>query len=209
MSNRLIFQALHDLARRIDALDHARTNGASADDTEEALDKQLKRLSREVFKANTLFEAQSEQTQKALETAQSALGDLGEQQTTAVQQARLEMVRALLPVLDSIEAGLKSGTKQVKALLETSPEAARALAAWLKGQQLLRERLLKLLEAEGVTPIAAVGQVFDPYKHVAVKAVQDPQRASGLVVAEERRGYQHGDMVLRYADVIVNRYPQT
>ena len=108
-------------------------------------------------------------------------------------------------MLDSIEAGLRSGAVQVKTLLPTSPEAARALVSWLKGQQLLRERLLKLLESEGVTPILAVGQLFDPYLHVAVKAVNDPSKEAGSVVSEERRGYRYGDTVLRYADVIVNQ----
>lgn len=207
MSNRLIFQALNDLARRIDAL-AASTNGASAAEADEAeLDKQVKRLSRELFKTNTLVETQSEQTQQALATTQTALKDLAHQQVVAVQQAKLDLIKTLLPVLDSIDAGLKSGAKQVLAMRETAPDAAHVLAAWLKGQQLLRERLLKLFEAEDVTPIPAVGHPFDPYKHVAVKAVSKPDRADGLILAEERRGYQHGETVLRYADVIVNRHP--
>lgn len=209
MSDRLIFQALSDLARRIDALDAAHTNGsASGEGGEAELDKQIKRLSRELFKTNTLVEAQSEQNQQALAAAQAALNDLRQQQATAVQQAKLDLIKALLPVLDGIDAGLKSGAKQVKTMFNTSPEAARALAMWLKGQQLLRERLLKLLETEGVTPIATVGQLFDPYQHVAVNAVSDPNRTNGLVLAEERRGYQQGDTVLRYADVIVNRHTE-
>jgi molecular chaperone GrpE len=207
MSDRLIFQALNDIARRIDALDNTRTNGSSSGEEDKAeLDKQIKRLSREVFKTNTLVEAQSEQNQQALAAAQAALHDLRQQQGAAIQQAKLDLIKALLPVLDGIDAGLRSGAKQVKTMFNTSPEAARALATWLKGQQLLRERLLKLLETEGVTPIAAVGQLFDPYQHVAVNAANDPNRTNGLVLAEERRGYQHGDTVLRYADVIVNRH---
>jgi molecular chaperone GrpE len=206
MSNRLIFQALSDLARRVEALNHARTGDETSGETDSVeLDKQVKRLARESFKMNTLVEAQSEQTQQALQTAQAALDDLRQSQTDAIRQARLDLIKALLPVLDGIEAGLRSGAAQIKALLPTSPDAARALASWLKGQQLLRERLLKLLESEGVTPIPAVGQSFDPYQHVAVKAVNDPTKKTGVIVAEERRGYRYGDTVLRYADVIVNQ----
>ncbi len=208
MSNRLIFQALNDLARRVDALDTGRANGSDSGEIDEfELDKQIKRLSRELFKTNTLVETLSEQTQQALATTQTTLDNLHQQQTEAVQQAKLDIIKALLPVLDSIEAGLRSGAKQVQALLSTTPEAAQALASWLRGQQLLRERLLKVLDGEGVTPITAVGQTFNPYEHVAVKAVSDPARANGLVLAEERRGYQYGDTVLRYADVVVNRHP--
>lgn len=206
MTDRLIFQALSDLACRVEALDSARVDGASPGETDLIeLDKQVKRLSRELFKANTLVEAQSEQMQHALATTQNALAELRQQQENNIRQARLDLIKALLPVLDGIEAGLKSGAAQVKVLLPVSPDAARALVAWLKGQHLLRERLLKVLEAEEVTPIKAVGQPFDPYQHVAVKAVSDPAKAAGIIVAEERRGYKCGDAVLRYADVVVNR----
>jgi molecular chaperone GrpE len=209
MSDRLIFQALSDLARQVEDLNHTRRDEDPAGETDlgdpAELDKQVRRLAREFYKANTLAETQSEQTRQALDMAQRALDGLQQERDRIARQAKLDLIEALLPVVDGIEAGLKSGAAQVKMLAVTAPEAAQALAAWLKGQQLLRERLLRLLAVEGVVPVAAVGHPFNPYHHVAVKAVSDPTKESGMIIAEERRGYRCGEQVLRYADVVVNR----
>jgi molecular chaperone GrpE len=204
MSHRLIYEALSELVRRVETLDSSPGNEEEPFDLME-LDRQIKRLSREVYKANMLSQTQADQTRQALDSAQQALESLNQERDKIARTARYEVIRALLPVLDGIEAGITSGAVQVKALLPSAPDAARILVAWLSGQRLLRERLLKLLEAEGVRPMLAVGQPFDPYKHIAVKTAQDPAKAEGLVIAEERRGYLHGDDVLRYADVVVNK----
>ena len=204
MSHRLIYETLSELARRVQTLDGQDTDAEEPFDLLE-LDKQIKRLAREVFKANTLGETQAEQLRQAVLSLQQAQEKLNREQERIAQTARLEVAKALLPVLDGIEAGITSGVMQVKAMLPTAPDAARTLAAWLNGQRLLRERLLKLLEAEGITPMHTQGQPFDPYKHVAVKTVDQPDKTPGVIVAEERRGYLRGTDVVRYADVVVNK----
>lgn len=194
MNIRLIYESLSDLARRVEAIGGSNDAGA-----------EIKRLSREQYKANTLAEQQAEQTRRALEQSQQALDELKRQQEEREQRARLEVVTALLPLMDSIEAGIASGASQAKSLMGLHPEAAQALAAWLNGQRLLRERLLALLNAEGVSPLTAKGQMFDPHLHVAVKVVNHPDLPSGQIVAEERRGYKQENTILRYAEVIVNK----
>jgi molecular chaperone GrpE len=77
------------------------------------------------------------------------------------------------------------------------------LSGWLDGLRLVRERMLAVLEAGGVTPIPTVGHPFDPYLHVAVGTSSEGDGKPGLIVAEERRGYRSSSGVLRYADVIV------
>lgn len=207
-SNRLVYHAISQLAAQIEKL----KNGATPDSQPlptadfEEIDKQIKRLAKELYKANTLSEAQAEQTQQTLALMQRMLDEKKRESEEAARRARLDLVQALFPVLDSIEAGIKSGFAQVKMLRGTAPQAADALAAWLNGQRLLRERLLKLLEADGVTPIASKGQMFDPYRHVAVKIGQDLTQPSGIILAEQRTGYLYGDTVLRYADVVVNKH---
>ena len=181
MSHLAILKTLTELARRL-----------------EDSEKQIKRLSKEQYKANTLTEAQSTQ-------AQAMLDALKNTNAAEIQRARIEMASSLLPVLDSTESGIRSGFSQIKALHATTPEAAQILSAWLEGQYLLRKRLLKILEAEGIERIPTVGQIFDPELHFAVKAVQDSNRANGIILAEERGGYRHNGAVLRYADVIVNK----
>jgi len=188
MSHLAILKALTELARRLEDVEQ------NTADTE----KQIKRLSKEQYKANALTEAQSSQTQEALEALKKT--NLAE-----IQRARIEVASRLLPVLDSIESGIRSGVNQVKVLHATTPEAAQILSAWLEGQYLLRKRLLQILEVEGIERIPTVGQAFDPKLHCAVKAVQDSNHITGVILAEERGGYRHNGTVLRYADVIVNK----
>ena len=81
-----------------------------------------------------------------------------------------------------------------------------AYAAWLQGLELVRERLFEMLAMEDVEPLEAVGQPFDPRRHVAMDTVPARDDApSGTVVLELRRGYAVGDRVLRYAEVVVAR----
>lgn len=80
-----------------------------------------------------------------------------------------------------------------------------AFDAWLRGLLLIEGRLQALLEREGVRPIRAVGEPFDPHRHLAVATSCDPGVADGTVVAEELRGYMVGDRVLRHAEVVVAR----
>jgi molecular chaperone GrpE (heat shock protein) len=81
-----------------------------------------------------------------------------------------------------------------------------AYAAWLQGLELVRERLFETLAMEGVEPLEAIGQPFDPHRHVAMDTVPVQDDApSGTVVSELRRGYAVGDRVLRYAEVVVAR----
>ena len=178
--------------------------GAS-DDGLAAIEKQIARLGREQFKTNTLAEAQGERLAAALESLQQTVAGQEESRRSVVRAARLETLKSLLPVLDGLEAGLRSGSRHAYRLYrQRSPEAA-TLIAWLDGQRLLRDRLLALLEAEGIQPIPTIGCPFDPYRHVAVATVQDPELADGQIIAEEQRGYAAADDVLRYADVVVVR----
>jgi molecular chaperone GrpE len=179
--------------------------GNLAGDGLAALEKQLGKLGREQYKANTLAEAQSERLAATLETLRDTLSRQEAARDEAVRKARLDVLEALLPVLDGLEAGLKSGGRHAYRLhRQGSPEAA-TLTAWLDGQRLLRDRLLAILEAEGIGPIPALGQPFDPYRHVAVGTVKDESQPEGQIVAEEQRGYAAGDRVLRYAQVVVVR----
>lgn len=83
-----------------------------------------------------------------------------------------------------------------------------AQIAWLRGLELVRERLLETLAGEGVEPIETVGCPFDPHRHLAMDtAPAGPDFPPGTIVAELRQGFMAGSRVLRYAEVIVARAP--
>ncbi len=162
---------------------------------------------------------------------------LREQLAQARSQGRVELVQALFPTLDGLGEALEAGRQLLKNAAPRPawatadrPELARrlraalralggktscrsgvssqAMAGWLEGLELLQERLLEVLAAEGVRPIEAEGKPFDPHRHLAIEAAP---AAAGVepntIVAQTRRGYALGERVLRYAEVVVARTP--
>jgi len=71
----------------------------------------------------------------------------------------------------------------------------------------VRNKLAKLMEAEGVSPIEALGQPFDPRLHEAVLEEETAEHQDGSVVEEFRKGYRFKDRVLRASMVKVARNP--
>jgi molecular chaperone GrpE len=103
---------------------------------------------------------------------------------------------------------LISGTT-IKKFLSAIDDLERALAhrpaddVWANGIELVYRKFQSILDAEGVTPMLADGQPFDPNLHEAV--MQEPSEIypSGTVIAVLQQGYMHGDRVLRPAMVKV------
>ena len=142
-----------------------------------------------------------------LEQLRSALGSLREETLREraeldnqrkrlardVDQARRfaneRLLSELLPVLDSLEAGL------VAAAADSGP---------LKdGLEATRRQLLKVGADHGMSQIDPQGETFDPAWHQAVSQVPAPDAAPGTVVQVFQRGYVLNDRLLRPALVAV------
>jgi molecular chaperone GrpE len=202
---RLVWQELSELATRL--TQQGAFDGAHLSQ----LGDQLSKLGKVQFKANTLLEAQVEQTQEALAALQKTvarqddlIASLSERQGETIQAARSDLILAMLPALDGLEAALESGRRQIEHL-DGTEEARAALAAWLDGLRLVRDRMLDVLAQAEVQPIPAVGHSFDPHLHVAVGVDTTGRAPAGTIVAEDRRGYRSPSGVLRYAEVVVSR----
>jgi molecular chaperone GrpE len=74
-----------------------------------------------------------------------------------------------------------------------------------KGVKMVKQKLEKLLESEGVTPIEAIGGPFNPNLHEAVLEVETDDFPDGVVTEELRRGYLFSEKVLRASMVKVAR----
>jgi molecular chaperone GrpE len=101
-----------------------------------------------------------------------------------------DVLETLLPVVDDFERALQV-------------EIGADPAAYRKGVELIYKQLQDLLAKRGVTPIDAVGQPFDPRFHQAITYEPSPGHAEGEVLEVVRRGYMHGDRLLRPAMVKV------
>jgi len=84
--------------------------------------------------------------------------------------------------------------------------ADQAANAWAQGVALTAQRLRDALARRGVTPIATVGEPFDPAFHEALLEVAPPEGIRpGAVAQEVQKGYARGDRALRAARVVVAR----
>jgi molecular chaperone GrpE len=105
------------------------------------------------------------------------------------------LIGKLLGVLDDFD----------RALENVPPEAHDA---WIEGVKLTERKLRSVLETEGVTPIEAIGQPFDPNVHEAVAHEQTTAHNDNEVIGEVQRGYRLHDRVLRPSLVRVANNPK-
>jgi molecular chaperone GrpE len=71
----------------------------------------------------------------------------------------------------------------------------------------MRDRFIALMAQEGIQPIQALKQPFDPRLHVVVQSEQRSDFPPNTIVREVRRGFRQANRVLRYAEVVVARAP--
>lgn len=75
-----------------------------------------------------------------------------------------------------------------------------------EGVRMILQKCRKLLDEEGVQPINAVGEVFDPEKHAAVTVESVDEDRDDIVLEEWQKGYIFGERLLRPSQVKVGRY---
>jgi molecular chaperone GrpE len=106
--------------------------------------------------------------------------------------AAADVIKSMLPALDSFERALKA---------QTPPEASE----FRGGIELIYRQLQDALQKAGVQPIASVGQPFDPRVHEAIEMVDTAEVPDHHIVDEMQRGYKFKDRLLRPAMVRVAR----
>ena len=112
------------------------------------------------------------------------------------------ILEGMVPVLDSLEAAIKSVTEKVEAS-DTTP----AFTTFNEGVQLVHKQLLDALKIHGLVPIEAVGETFDPNQHEALLVTASDDVPEGKVIEEFRRGYMLHTRVLRASQVVVSQGP--
>ena len=113
-----------------------------------------------------------------------------ESRVAAAQEA---IIRDWLSVVDSLE----------RALQMEANEPCRAGLAAVLGQ------VDSVLAGEGVHRIGAPGERFDPEGHEAIAVQASSQAPDHTVLAVQRSGFALGDRVIRPAQVVVARPPQS
>jgi molecular chaperone GrpE len=74
---------------------------------------------------------------------------------------------------------------------------------WAEGIELIHLKLIAIVESEGVEPIQAEGEIFDPNLHEAISYEETDNHQDGQVIEVIKQGYKLGDRILRHAVVRV------
>jgi molecular chaperone GrpE len=107
-------------------------------------------------------------------------------------RALADNVKVFLPVVDDMERALNHQPDEL------------TVSQWVEGLQLILQKLLKLLEAKGVRPIAIQpGDDFDPMEQEAVSYEDNPDYTDNQIIESVETGYKIKDKIIRPAKVRV------
>jgi len=113
-----------------------------------------------------------------------------------IEQARRfaneKLLGELLPVFDSLDAGLTAAGEQASPLRE--------------GLELTYRQLLKVAGDNGLVVVDPSGQPFNPDHHQAISQAEPGDAAPGTVLQVFQKGYLLNERLLRPALVVVARH---
>ncbi len=113
----------------------------------------------------------------------------------AIKYANTALLEKLVAIADNFELGLAAA----KGEGEKSPIYS--------GMKLILKQLNDFLADNGLQPIEAVGQKFDPNLHEAIAHEPSDKVPEEHVVRQTRRGYRFKDRLLRPSSVVVSSGP--
>ena len=114
------------------------------------------------------------------------------EQIDIILRANKELIEKLLPVIDSFEHALEMG-EDLKSVGDD----------FYKGVKMIFEKLMDVMQKEGITVINPVGEEFNP--HICEAAITESVKdvEEGTVLEVLRKGYKLNDFLIRPAVVKV------
>ncbi len=110
-----------------------------------------------------------------------------------IKYANEKLILELIDVLESLERGI-----------ETS-ENIDNKDKLIEGIELVYKQFKNVLEKNGLTPIKALGEKFDHYKHEAMMQTITDEYDEETILEEFARGYMLNGKVIRYSKVRVSK----
>ena len=109
------------------------------------------------------------------------------------QRATEKLVVDLLPVIDDLERAIEHADNL------TDPAAKQ----FVEGVSAVCNKLVSVLNKEGVEVVNPVGEAFDPLSHQAVSQIEDTEAYDETVAQVYQKGYRMGGKDIRTAMVVV------
>src|SRR5947209_20295437 len=110
----------------------------------------------------------------------------------AIKYANSSLLERLVAIIDNFELGLSAARGEG----DKSPIYA--------GMSMVLKQLTDFLAENGLQPIDAEGQKFDPNLHEAIAHEPSAKVPEGTVIRQTRRGYKLKDRLLRPSSVVVS-----
>lgn len=107
-----------------------------------------------------------------------------------------KVVKELLPIVDNLERAV------------THAKEAGESGAFLEGVEMTLTLFGQTFEKIGVTPVASVGETFNPEKHEAIQQIESADHEPNVVVSEFQKGYMLNTRLIRPAMVVVSKPPE-
>ena len=126
-----------------------------------------------------------------------------EAETHRVAQAAARLASNLLPVLDDLDRAAGAGPATVHVSVGSAQERV-----WKEGMELIRDKLMSILEKEGLRKVEAMGEPFNPVLHEAVAPHPSHTIPEDTIVAVQQHGYTLNGTLLRPAKVTIARRPE-
>ncbi|MFH1053052.1 MAG: nucleotide exchange factor GrpE [Candidatus Woesearchaeota archaeon] len=110
-----------------------------------------------------------------------------EEKTTLCKYASEELLMKILPIVDHFELALNHKDNKEE---------------FVKGIELIYSQLIEILEKEGLRPIKAIGEKFDPHIHEALMS-EKSEEEDNKIIEEFQKGYKLGEKIIRHSKVKV------
>tara|TARA_B100001093_G_scaffold124791_1_gene117431 strand:+ start:1376 stop:1981 length:606 start_codon:yes stop_codon:yes gene_type:complete len=155
--------------------------------------------SEEIEKLHAELEKQKDLALRAEAELQNVLKRTSREVENAHKYGLERFIQNLLPVVDSLE----------KAAEASAPNQSKAGDTAIEGINLCCKLLLDVLEKEGTTVIAPLGEPFDPSEHQAMSMVENADMEPNSIAAVVQKGWKLNERLVRPAMVMVVKESET
>lgn len=167
----------------------------------ECIQEQHKQQLEEVAESERIqYEEERDRLLRTVAEAENSKRRLESESEKHLKFANENIIKGIIPVLDSLIAAIKSINEKVD-----NNDSESQLATFSEGVELVYKQLMDVLKSNGLVPIKALGEVFDPNIHESVFATESDEIPEGNIMEEFRTGYKLHDRIIRASQVIVSK----
>jgi molecular chaperone GrpE len=159
----------------------------------EKLNIQIDELNVDVEKLNEEIESYKDKNIRLLAEFDNFKRRSIQERKNLTKFAGESLVKDLLPALDDF-------SRIIESIQEDSPIR--------EGVILVKSKLEKTFEENGIISFESTGNDFDPELHEALMSQETDDSKEGIILNEFEKGYKYHDKILRHAKVVVSKAKQ-